>query len=440
MARCRCGDTPPDGARFCGSCGDAIDGQTGLLGVSTTVTEVATAGRIDRRFLAVAGVLIAAMIAVAARSSSSDDAATLPPTSTVPATTSPTTAAPSTTAPSTTAQATTPPDDRVVGETPTSTQLGNGEPLLGEPTGLQLVIGRVTDRPSVLDLDTGELILAPGASRSLEPVTMYGDWLVARQGDQLVSVPASDLGADPVPLLPDAQWVDLVSISVVDDGRAWVNTYDSDDVRLHLVDLASGNEIAQGPSRPNDQSFSGWSPPTAAGGPALVSHVTGGLYEADVVGGYRRVFDGRLIAADDNRLLVETCDDALVCRMRWLARDTWEQLDLEFPVTGSRTAGYTSFVAGTDWLSSLSYDADGQSLVLTHVVTGTTYEVDDQHVDRIVGGRLAISPDGRWMGIRYGFQLSIIDLVSGVEHEIEDVDVMFGALILTDRAVGYGPG
>ncbi len=407
--------------------------------MSTTITEVATTGGIDRRFLAVAGVLIVAMLAVAARSGSSDDAAALPPT-TIPSTSVPATTAPSTTLPSTTAPSTVPPDDRVVGESPTSTQLGNGEPLLGEPTGLQLVIGRVTDRPSILDLDTGELTLAPGASRGIEPIAMHGDWLVARQGDQLVALPAIDLEADPVPLLPEARWVDLVPQSVLHDGSAWVYDYSTQNVEMHLVDLASGNEVVQGPPPPDHQSFSGWSPPTAAGSPALMSHVSGGLYAADLVGGYRRVFDGRLIAADDTRALVETCDFAMVCLQTWFARDSWEQLDLKVPETPGRFAIETSFVAGTDVVSSLGFDDDGQALVLTNVVTGTTYEVDDQYIDRIAGGPLAISPDGRWMGIRSGFQLTIIDLETGVEHEIEDVDAMFGALILTDREVGYGPG
>ena len=70
-------------------------------------------------------------------------------------------------------------------------------------------------------------------------------------------------------------------------------------------------------------------------GPVLLSDRSGGVYEST---GERfvQVADGRLVAADDQRALVETCDQRLRCESRWFDRQTWEPVDLGLPAGADR--------------------------------------------------------------------------------------------------------
>ncbi len=456
MARCQCGESSPDDARFCASCGSALGEETGLLGVTNAgsssagagVTTVATTGGVDRRFLVVAVMLLAAVIGWAAWTGSSevesaDSSSTTLPGADAPTSTAPTSTAPTSTAPTSMPAATstigaissaTPPS--TLGEGPALWQLGDGSPLLGEPTGLRLLVGHNVNRPTVVDLDTGELFLAPKTSAAIQPTAIFGDWLIARTADRLVAVPLNDLGAEPVTMLPDSQGqIDLIPQSPRQDGLGWVVENDMSERTLQLIDLATGRSIAQGPSVDHDEPVWVLSPPSSSGAPTLLGHLSGGVYEAGAEG-YRRVALGRLMTADDTRVLVETCDDHLRCAFTWFDRETWEPLDLDSPQSGG---DQITFIAGTDWLAVLDYAIEGRELLLLNVETGAQYEVEEPHIDPMAYGIVGseISPDGRWLALRYGLDITIVDLETGTEYPIEGVGSAPASLMLTDAEIGY---
>ncbi len=402
---------------------------------------MATTGGIDRRFLAVAVLLLAAVIGWAAWSGPSEVESAESPSSTTTSTSSTPTSVPDTTStterPSSTAgsQTTIP---TTLGDGPTRGQLGDGTPLLGESTGLRLVIGHNVNRPTVLDLDTGEVLLAPKTSAVIQPTAVAGEWLIGQRDGGLVAVPLDDLAAEPVTMLPGGlsrgQLV-MPPQSPRQDGLVWIVEYGDPERTLQLVDLATGRSVAQGPKIDADAPVWVLSPPSSSGAPALLGHLSGGVYEAGAEG-YRRVGQGRLMAADDTRVLVEACDDYLQCRLSWFDRETWESLDLASPASGG---DQITFVGGTDWISVLDYGFDGLTLQLLNVETGARYEIEERDIDPMVYGNAgpAISPDGRWLARQYGLDITIVDLESGTEYSIDRVGSTPASLMLTDVEIGY---
>ncbi len=313
--------------------------------------------------------------------------------------------------------------------------IGEGSPLLGEVTGLRLILGTVGDRPSVLDLDHGELVEATGRLGSVDPILITGDWLVGRRNEQLVSLPLADLGAELVRLGPaSAERSDPVGYAPRADGRAWVYVYD-ESVAILLLDAATGVTLAEMPPPPPDRALSGWVPGSASGPASVISHQAGGIYEAGP-DGYRLVTAGRLLVSDDERVLTETCDEFLRCDKQWFDRRSWQPIELSIP---TERADSTSFVGGSDWLLLQRYDVGGQSNSLFDVSTGRTFDLDDHIAEfyNFTGSGPAISPDGRWLAFESGISLKIVDLISGEERIFEGLDQITGQMVFTTTEVDY---
>ena len=96
----------------------------------------------------------------------------------------------------------------------------DGEPLLGEEVGYDLIIGVRGEGPSVLDLDTGGLRPA-GQGRASEPLAVSGQWPLVRQSDRIFALPLDDLGADATELAPQLSfpYFDLADRQQRADGR-----------------------------------------------------------------------------------------------------------------------------------------------------------------------------------------------------------------------------
>ncbi len=430
MARCQCGTSNADDARFCSACGDALGDHAGLLGVSTTVTDTATTGGIDRRLLSIAGLLLAAVIGWATWSGSDTPEGSLDGELAEQATTTNPEQTTTTTAPRTT---TTRGPTTTRNTEPEMSAIGDGRPLLGETTGLRMILGNVSERPTVLDLDTGELIEAAGMQGALEPTLVSGDRLVGRDNDKLVAVPVGDLAAAPVPLAPEgADWIDVVSSAPRADGLLWIYTYDETQ-EVFLVDVATGAVIAGMPSPATDLALSNWLPGSESGAESILSHQSGGVYEARS-DGFRLVADGRLVTGDDDRALTEMCDEFLRCDMQWFDRSTWKPIDLAVP---AQRADSINFLGGSDWLYLQQWNPDNQSQALFNVVNGRSIELDSTIIDPYRNQGPAISPDGRWLAYKSGVSLAIIDLATGNERTFDSINGLGAAMVFTTAKAGY---
>jgi hypothetical protein len=231
-----------------------------------------------------------------------------------------------------------------------------------------------------------------------------------------------DLGADPTPLLDDPQiaFMDVAMFAETQPGRLWVWIYPKDEAGvlypvLSLLDLASGSTVAHplaGDGR-SSLDFLGGNFPDAGGG--LVTSPAGGVYTT-TSDGFRFVTEGRLFAADTDRALVETCDEALRCTRRWLDRDSWQPLDLVVP--GGDDA-VVLFVPGTDWVLVTrlrSLDAPG----LLNIVTGQSVALKPPDPESGVFRLPAVSPDSEWLA-EPGEDLHTVVLRRLVDDETKEV-------------------
>jgi hypothetical protein len=280
--------------------------------------------------------------------------------------------------------------------------VGSDGPILGSDVDYDLLVG-TSERPAVVDLDSGKVRYADGGR--FEPVAVSGSWLVGRAGSsvstsaELDILPLDDLGADPTRLLeddPQLEYMDVLMQAEARPGRLWVTVYYAIDgglgQALRLVDLVSGSLVDHPLAGDTSSSmgFRGIFPDTGGG---LVTSPAGGVYT--VTGdGFQFVTEGRLLAADADRALVESCDEGLRCTRRWLSRDSWQPLDLVAP---DRDDAAVWVVPGTDWVfvtGLVSTDSPG----LLNIETGQTAPMGSAEVpgSEFVGPP-AVSPDGEWL-------------------------------------------
>ena len=404
----------------------------GLIGASSTVTNVARTGGIDKRWLGIAGVLLAAVIGWSVWSGSSNepiaDNASEAGTTTVPSATPSSTSspdAPSGSSPSSTVE-------ESVGE-PVIRVVGAGKPLLGESTGFRLIMNSQTNGPLVLDLDTGELRSAPGVGTSLEPVAVVGDRLIGRRFGQMVSLPLDDIDAEPVALSGNASYRAIDLASPRTDDLVWLSNFSDGTGSAVLVDPADGSVVE---TTVEDERFSALhrSMSYAFGEPDLVTSAAGGVYErrGDE---FTKVADGSLIVADEFRALVLVCNDSLECRTQWFDRESWLLIGISAPEGSFIDA---SFVNRTNWLVVVGNEADDFRVRLHDVELGTEIELERTMVTRFLDSGPTISPDGRWLAWTLGGKLFVLDLDNGTETEIEGITGLTGSLVFTSQEVGYG--
>ncbi|MEM7324922.1 MAG: hypothetical protein AAF531_17680 [Actinomycetota bacterium] len=424
MTRCVCGSESDEHARFCWSCGRPIGddrrlgglavGETGAMVASTVVDgSVLRTGASDRRgLLAMVGLLAVVALAMLWGTSRGEP--------TTPAEEQGDEASPRTTTtigPTTTA--TTPTTERPI-TTSTLTIQQIATELEG-PFGYDLLISTV-GRPARLDLDGGTVSVAEGSR--VFPQFVWGSWVVVMSGSgqNIARLPLGDLGAHPELFIDEVGLIHSYVASPISTasqtGQFWIGVYSESsepNEALYHVDLETG----KAEERAADDETYLLANALANG---LITARTGGVYQ-HTADGYRKVTDGRVLLSDTDRALVETCDDDLVCTLRWLDTANWERLDLEVPVDQQR---FHQSIPGTDWIFSRDYDvyAGSTSGALLNVVNGEVIMVNvpDASNGSYQSLTPAVSPDGRWLATR-GEDTAILELRDLVDGDIVRIEL-----------------
>jgi len=270
------------------------------------------------------------------------------------------------------------------------------------PFGYDLLIA-TTGRPSRFDLDTGEVTFVEGSR--VFPIFVWESWLIVGDGSAVgvARLPIRDLGADPEPFVEEdggASGYVVTPISkAVETGQMWIAVTTGFDIgepteTLYLIDIETAAILDQREADSEAWELAG------AQRDGLFNAPTGGVYQA-VGDTYQRVTDGRVLVSNDERVLVETCDDGLRCTLQWLDSQTWGPLDLVVPA--DHDALYLP-MPGNDWIFSPTFErhsgpTSGQML---NIATGETLQVDlpEQTIAGPFPPTPAVSPDGRWLATR----------------------------------------
>lgn len=302
------------------------------------------------------------------------------------------------------------------------------------PFGYDLLI-TTTGRPARLDLDTGTVIYAQGSRVS--PQFAFDSWVVVESGidGSVGKLPLDNLGADLQPFVETdsiAAYSYLPSpLRAVESGELWIVVTrdlnsDQPTETLYLVDMETGDILDERIADAEAWKVANSTRAELFTGPA------GGVYQATGAT-YRRVTDGRVITSDDQRALIQTCDDVLVCTLEWLDRRTWEPMDLVVP--SNQDALYV-VIPGTDWLSSILYSQGSiSSAELLNVVTGDRIEDYDPESSYLNPSLLPpVSPDGRWLVTRTDEirQIGLRNLVSGETVFIELDEAVAGPIFFVE--------
>ena len=291
---------------------------------------------------------------------------------------------------------------------------GTTGPLLGEETGLTLVVGSVGPAGvDIVDLDTGLRRSVAGFSGA--PIGMLGTSLVVtdrdgRPGLLDLSEPSPEL----VRLVPPGAWGEVTSI---EEDRIWIHREQEDGPALLAYDEA-GEEVERADAFIagfGNFFFGPFSGPYQ-GAPGLVQHPGGGLYRLED-GGYRRVAQGRVVALGERLAVVEQCDADLVCQTRWYDTETAAVVGFPAPPPPS-DRGFVQLIGGDRWLIHFDWrDGSGE---LIDVGSGRPVRtLDDEAIVGPFGVRTTISEDGRWLIDRIDGRLTVVDLDDDSEHPID---------------------
>lgn len=405
MGSCPACGAPTDGeARFCSRCGAAVGDEPVLLEqTSPAVAEdVVSYGRSGRFWATVAGGALLVLLGVWALSAlggAAGDATAgrLRPTTT----TAPVAASTETTA---TSEATDPTEPSVDQEATTSTSMvGAGEPLLGQPVGLSLLIGSEL-RLRRVDLDTG---VVTTYEHPATPVLAVGDRVLLQDPrttavravtvDQIDDPTVAPIWSQDAPAMPRPG---------PEPGWVWLPGLDADQTfEWRLVDLASGQlrTVVSSGTAPWWQGNVGWIDPE------VVGSTDGGVFER-AGDGYRRVADGELLAVSPAFVIVRVCADPSSCALRWVDRATWQEADRPVPEVDARQVG--PIVMSDDGGLLLITSASGRELfdVARRTSVSSSASLPDN---------LAVSPDGRWVALTLlAGRISLYDTTRGESIEL----------------------
>jgi hypothetical protein len=295
--------------------------------------------------------------------------------------------------------------------TPLTSPDGSPGVLLGEETGLSLVIGSVgVGELLVVDLDTGE-VTSLGRIRGA-PIGQVGTKLVLSGDNGRPSLfDLDDPEAEPIRLVPPGSWGEVVRVT---DDLVWMFRERDGGTALVASD-AAGREVdeVEGAGDWLDLSrFFG----SIGRPPDLISHPTGGLYRRQG-GGYRRVASGRVLAVGDRLAVVEDCDEAMSCRGLWYDTETSELVGFPSPPPAS-TSGLFQLLGGDRWLLHADWRSGTTDLI--EVATGRTVrELAPGAVLGPIGPLVTLSGDGRWLLTREDGGPIVVDLDSGTGWPIE---------------------
>lgn len=273
-------------------------------------------------------------------------------------------------------------------------------PILGQSVGYDLLVS-TNGRPVVLDLDQGNVTAHEGGK--VNPVAITGQWLIleSRTGGSPEKLPLDNLGGDPSPVLVNQELGfanAMPTIGEPEPGTMWFSLYrenangSSFIPSLELVDLSSGETVFHPLAAEGVQTIDLFGGRYANGPEGLMTGPSGGVYQARQ-DGYRLVApDGRLIAADQARALVETCDARMSCQRAWYDTATWEPLELRVP---DRQAFLTYLMPPTDWVLTVGL-ADLTQATMLNIATGRTLDLQLPESPSSLPIP-AVSPDGRWL-------------------------------------------
>lgn len=282
-------------------------------------------------------------------------------------------------------------------------QNGSG-PVLGETTGLSLMVGGSNTPFRVLDLDTGNLVVSETV---LSPQFLAGSTLVYVSDTNTWSSIAFDelRGEEPN---DDAgrRFAPLGTAPLVvpaDDTTAWLTWSRTDGGRdWQLIDL-DGLDVLRAVTTPIEARIPGGAQPFT--GPEVVGSEAGGVFELQDDGTYVQVLEGVLVAVGRDEVLVRQCSPTLDCVARWFARDTWAATERSAPnadLSSGRLVAGGLLLAG-----SVPQPALGAGL----------YDMETGEILRSLGpaplSGATVSPDGRWLVRRLLGRIEVVDVLDG---------------------------
>ena len=282
-------------------------------------------------------------------------------------------------------------------------------PLLGEETGLLLVMTREGRTGlEILDLDTGELTELDRTQG--DPIGAMGSKLVliSRSTGLARLLDLADPEADSIRL--DAVSGGNAEVVEVTDDRIWTLVDDGEGTKLAGLD-ATGAVVEEldfpviGPFN-----YGRWSvlrPST------LVYDPAGGLYRR-AGDGFERVAEGQVLAAGERLAVIRQCDREFECRLQWYELRTSGQVGFPAPPPSDGDGFYT-LLGGDRWLFHFDWRRGQGQLI--EVATARPARTMDPQSFSGYGAPISMSDDGRWLVDVVGGRTVIVDLDSGAEWD-----------------------
>lgn len=296
-----------------------------------------------------------------------------------------------------------------------------GGPVLGEMTGLSLMVGGSNAPFRVLDLDTGDLVVS---QMVLSPQFLVGSSLVYVSDTSTWSTIALDelRGGRP----DDAAGRSFAPLGTAplvvpaDDSTVWLTWSRTDGGRDWQLIAIDSLDVLREVSTPVEVRIPGGAQPFS--GPEVVGSEAGGVFQLQDDNSYDQVLDGVLIAVGDQQVLVRQCSPTLDCFARWFARDTWAPTERPAPdadlATGRLVAG------GLLLAGSVAQPALGAGL----------YDVTTGQILRSLGpapvSGAVVSPDGRWLVRRLLGRIEVVDVLDGESTVVLELSLGRGDSII----------
>lgn len=292
---------------------------------------------------------------------------------------------------------------------------GSPGPLLGEETGLTLAFGSMERRGiQLLDLDSGELEVR--SQLRGQPIGHMGSNLVLfGENGRPRLVDLDDPEAGEV-RLSGAGWG---QVTLIEEDRLWLLEEGADGVSLVAFD-ETGREVGRNDAA--TRGLVGWYAfgPSVGRPPELVARPGAGLYRQEGEG-YRLVARGQALAVGERLALMEECDDAMICRARWIDVGTGGVVD--HPVPDPLDGGTYLAVVGDDrWLLAVDWQV-GQASLADIPGGGIVWEFGADRLFGPFGPSAVISDDGRWLLDPSGVEPVVVDLDTGNEWPLEGLRV-----------------